>query len=89
MVGVGGGIEGLVGVEHPELADAMAVPKPLALRHIVRALYLEVAVGQVHLHEPGRGVRARGRCMDDAVHGDRQEQEKERTGLRRKRNHRF
>lgn len=53
-----GSVEGLVGLVHPERAYAVAVLKALALRHVVRALHLEVILGQLHLREPRRGVPA-------------------------------
>jgi hypothetical protein len=75
-VGVGGGVEGLVVFVHPERPHAVAVPEPLALRHVVRALHHEVAVGELHLLEPGGGVPAtaaaagtgRGQGMEERGH---------------------
>ena len=55
---MGGGVEGLVVFVHPERPHAVAVPEPLVLGHVVRALHHEVAVGELHLHEPGGGIPA-------------------------------
>ena len=72
---MGGGVEGLVVPVHPERPDAVPVLEPLALRHVVGALHHEVAVGELHLLEPGGGIvvpatagRRGGMQQERAVH---------------------